>query len=399
MKLYIGENIKRLRTERNMTQDMLAQQLGVSFQTVSHWETELTYPDVEMIPEIATFFEVTTDELMGVDKAVMERRLIEDWDIVNQMRDPAEQLEKYREMRRKYPKDSNVLHMLITTMADFPELLPEMRKLVDEYLVMPDVIASYSKGIISLLISCETDENVPALLDKYASDYPQSRASLLAQRFNRAGDYETEKKYHQYNFLMESHYLEFVYNRYGGGWKRCLELYNWQTGTEGMSLAVGDGVPDLWYSCRIMCGFRYAEQCVTEGRIDEAYTCLEDIVTLYERFYSQPAGTVLTFRSDVVSELKITLKDGVCSPVLFNDETKVKYKCFFSEEEDFGVDLIRQRDEFRSNYNLFHHYCPQYDLFPLVSKWGWEGFDPIRNDERFIALIERMNKYVIEVNE
>lgn len=67
MKLYIGENIKRLRRERDMTQEELAEQLGVSFQSVSRWENGACYPDIELIPELSAFFGVSADSLMGLD--------------------------------------------------------------------------------------------------------------------------------------------------------------------------------------------------------------------------------------------------------------------------------------------------------------------------------------------
>lgn len=69
MKLYIGENIKRLRRERDLTQEELAEQLGVSFQSVSRWENNACYPDMELIPDIASFFGVSADTLMGMDTA------------------------------------------------------------------------------------------------------------------------------------------------------------------------------------------------------------------------------------------------------------------------------------------------------------------------------------------
>lgn len=69
MKLHIGENIKRLRRERDITQEELAEQLGVSFQSVSRWENGACYPDMELLPAIASFFEVTADELMGLNDA------------------------------------------------------------------------------------------------------------------------------------------------------------------------------------------------------------------------------------------------------------------------------------------------------------------------------------------
>ena len=78
MKLYISQNIKKLRQSRSLTQEELAERLGVSYQSVSRWETGLSYPDIELIPEIAAFFEVSTDVLMGVEKATAEQNLASD---------------------------------------------------------------------------------------------------------------------------------------------------------------------------------------------------------------------------------------------------------------------------------------------------------------------------------
>ena len=67
MKLKIGERIKVLRRERDMTQEELAEQLGVTYQSVSRWETCTCYPDLELLPVIAGTFGVTVDHLMGLD--------------------------------------------------------------------------------------------------------------------------------------------------------------------------------------------------------------------------------------------------------------------------------------------------------------------------------------------
>lgn len=76
MKLMIGENIKRLRRERDMTQEELAEQLDVSFQSVSRWENGACYPDMEMLPAVAGFFGVTVDSLMGLD-AEREKTMVQ----------------------------------------------------------------------------------------------------------------------------------------------------------------------------------------------------------------------------------------------------------------------------------------------------------------------------------
>ena len=68
MKLNIGETIKRLRKEREITQEEFAEVLGVSCQSVSRWENDNCYPDIELIPSIAEFFGISTDRLMGVDE-------------------------------------------------------------------------------------------------------------------------------------------------------------------------------------------------------------------------------------------------------------------------------------------------------------------------------------------
>ncbi len=61
--LTIGANIKKLRGERNITQQQLADAVGVTFQAVSKWENGATVPDVGTLPEIADFFDVTIDDL------------------------------------------------------------------------------------------------------------------------------------------------------------------------------------------------------------------------------------------------------------------------------------------------------------------------------------------------
>lgn len=63
--LSIAKNIIKLRHEKGITQNDLATFLGVTKASVSKWETGQSYPDILLIPQIATFFNVTTDELLG----------------------------------------------------------------------------------------------------------------------------------------------------------------------------------------------------------------------------------------------------------------------------------------------------------------------------------------------
>jgi len=77
MQILFGETMRRLRREKGLTQEQLAARLNVSFQTISKWERNESYPDITMLPVLAGFFGVRTDDLLGVDRAENERRILE----------------------------------------------------------------------------------------------------------------------------------------------------------------------------------------------------------------------------------------------------------------------------------------------------------------------------------
>lgn len=63
--MNIGRNILELRKQKNMKQEELAAELGVTAAAVSKWENGYTLPDLLMLCALADFFEVTTDELLS----------------------------------------------------------------------------------------------------------------------------------------------------------------------------------------------------------------------------------------------------------------------------------------------------------------------------------------------
>ncbi len=78
----IGDRIKFHRKKLGMTQEQLAERMGVSPQAVSKWEHNLSCPDISVLPDLADIFGITVDELLGKDAAsetpVREAELVDD---------------------------------------------------------------------------------------------------------------------------------------------------------------------------------------------------------------------------------------------------------------------------------------------------------------------------------
>jgi transcriptional regulator with XRE-family HTH domain len=75
MAKYFGEKFKQLRKSHDLTQEQAADIFHVSPQSVSRWETDVNYPDIEILPHIAGFFKVTVDELLGTEKILDESKV------------------------------------------------------------------------------------------------------------------------------------------------------------------------------------------------------------------------------------------------------------------------------------------------------------------------------------
>ena len=75
--MNFGETIKKLRRQKDMTQEQLAEYLNISTQAVSRWETNSSLPDITLIPSLANIFDVSADILLGIDINNKEKRIQE----------------------------------------------------------------------------------------------------------------------------------------------------------------------------------------------------------------------------------------------------------------------------------------------------------------------------------
>lgn len=136
--INLGMVLIENRHKRGITQEQLAEYMGVSKAAVSKWETGATYPDILMLPRLATYFDISIDELMGykpqMEKAEIRRwycRLSEEFASC-----PFEEaLEHCREMAKKYYSCYPFLFQIALLLVNHSMLAAnpsETRQIIDE---------------------------------------------------------------------------------------------------------------------------------------------------------------------------------------------------------------------------------------------------------------------------
>lgn len=125
MSINLGEKLKSLRKEKNISQEKLAQYLNVSFQAVSKWENSSTYPDIELLPELARFFGITVDELLGAEQ-IDEKKLYEEYEAraaqIYRNGDISKTLPIWQEAYHKLPNNIEVKGMLMSIYFDIDKV-------------------------------------------------------------------------------------------------------------------------------------------------------------------------------------------------------------------------------------------------------------------------------------
>ena len=146
MTLKIGQKIKELREKRNITQNKMAEYLGITEQAISRWENGGGYPDMELIPAISNFLDVSTDILFETDKKEERRRslLNEAWKTYDYgTHTVSKRIEIYRNVLKEFPNDYATMDSLISNLLhDFPR-----DKHLEEIIALSNRIISDSPDI------------------------------------------------------------------------------------------------------------------------------------------------------------------------------------------------------------------------------------------------------------
>lgn len=115
MNLIIDRNLRELRAKRGNTQEELADYLSVSIQAVSKWERSETMPDISLLPQIAAFYDVSVDDLLGVGE-IRKREIIDaykqEYETLMHAGYSKKAVELMRRAHHEFPHDLNIMYLL-----------------------------------------------------------------------------------------------------------------------------------------------------------------------------------------------------------------------------------------------------------------------------------------------
>ncbi len=389
MKLNLGNQIRLNRQRLNLTQEQLAEKFGMSPQAISRWEIGATYPDIEMLPMIASFFEMSVDALLGVTEEEKKKycdELQKSFEVAVRAKDTQKTIEIMREIRRNLREYHYYwfwgLYREIWDARLFRDekILEEMRLLAEEIFSICPKDDHYA--VIDCMSYMENDEHIDAFLDTYASREDMARSTLLFKRYKMREELDKIEPIRQYILWYELGHIISAAN----DWQEylckdpnhfiwfCETQLNYLNAVNNLSpdkkhmISGGDKL-DLWCEERMQLGLRYTAALAKLGKMDEAYDAFEDMIRVIE---------------DVMSISDEEFELGCTSPAL--KEFTLKSKFYWRKENGKEYKMLcMEHDEWASCI------IPAYYRRSVKNSW----FDTMRTDKRFDTLFERLDKCVV----
>lgn len=383
MKLSIGENIRNYRKKNDLTQEALADRLGVTYQSVSRWEKGATYPDLELLPAISEMLGISVDELLGMPSIEKEKKAKEAFDelrreCMKKDYDAGHIVEVIRDIRRNYMNTDEAWRPWTegndSAFRD-PKILPEVRLMAEEYLQSHPM----APHVLQTMAVVEDEERLGDFLERYTTGFDCSERALMFRRYHKRRDVD--------NFELERNYqLYCAFNnilcpRYLANWKAPKE--RWDAANDFMEkmLAViradaEDERPDMWVQDRLELGLKSAKRLAASGKLDEAMQRIEEAVRLLENTMKITDEVVLPTSCSFLEGMKWTAKEDWHS-------------------HNNSPDAPEERMIYISTKmnNMSTCYCvyPSDSLDTLKDK----SFDLLREREDFCALCERVEALIV----
>ncbi len=302
--LKLGENLKKLRIENGLTQEQLAEVFGISPQAVSRWENNGAYPDIALLPVIANYFDITTDELLGVDierKQQEINRIIEHNASLRSKGKSKESISFLREKIILYPKSADISYQLAVSLySDLCGNREKTEETLDEIINLVNKATQLDKGKSYITFAgkqllCMVYEMQERRDEAYkiAVDMPSvwvSREVLLAHALQ--DDKELNQRQHNLLTFMDLSINNLNHlSRKMDSPEKSIELL--KKAVQLAEILAGDDMK--FYSERVFkCYMKIAENNCTLGKADEAIESLERALKYAEMFENRPEKSEYT---------------------------------------------------------------------------------------------------------
>ena len=408
MKLMLGANIRGLRRERHITQEQLAEKLGVSCQSVSRWENDTCYPDMELLPALARIFSVSVDRLLGVseeDKHDKLMDLLKQVSAADAVREADKLITLIATVRRDYTECLATVQLFdIAVQKEYyriPSVLAELR-LTAEEIIIHTMDTWMRNTVIGHMAQMEDDAHIEAFLQKYSAPSDLSRDVLLQKRYEARREYEKLEQIRQSNLCSR---LDQLLDSHWQSWQDIgkpadvhhllyvndllLDLLHHVCNCDPSPAypISGDGEVDFWVEPRLWLGLRRACYMSHLGAFDQAYLILEDTVSLLEKLMSRSSGTTLRCNSPSLDQMEW-----------------VSEECWLTCDNETLIQWTQQGDASEEMQELARYIHRDDTCYMLIPSWfhralsereGWEWFDPIRQSPRYRSYVDRLAALIV----
>ena len=364
--LPIAEIIRNKRREKNVTQDELAQALGVTFQSVSRWENGVAYPDIELIPKIALFFGITTDELLGANEEARRTEYENFVKLIDSASDHRECFEIALKAWERFPDKYAFANVICNKLIHCDVLprnkaLPIVRELCDK-MINENKDPHYRTRAIQHIFMFEDEENLEKW-DKYISGF-QTKDQLLALRYNHRNEIDRLNFQNQINLWksMTYSFLHDFWRRHPDHYKDPYAHINGHLTILKIIDVLRDPSIDVdgWIDRRAFTYLRLSSAYFAVEDNENGYKALEDSICLYEKIFELPADEELSFNTPVLDLITVSRSKDLCP------------------DKEPGYDIN----------NTF------YTIYGCLTNFdGWQWFDSVRDEERFKSYVARIEKY------
>lgn len=391
MNLKLGDNIRNLRLQHKLTQEQLADRLGVSYQSISRWENGVTYPDIEFLPALARQFSVTTDYLLDQDDTEKKKHIRKQIQSISKLGEGDKDtiIDIIRSCRREQDDGEYFAdiccHLRYCPVWNNPEILDELRKSKD--LFFENCTDTAHRGRALEFYACLEEENlITTLLDRYTSD-PANRDYLLKERYLFRDELEKFDSARQRCFLRQ------LINLTDGDislWRDSSKPVNVEgslfeahcklnllhnlceeSPTEQHPITCGNP-PDVFGIQRIWLGMVYITAYAAQNEYEKAFAVLEDIVELTESVMALPDDAKIGCKSPALNTLKLSIEHAYYKT--YGNSTAFYYTLENGESDFYGS--IEPKWVYECLY------------LNNNSRWSW--LRDIRKEQKFIDLVERL---------